>query len=197
MRYWWVYQNQTWRQEQAGGFLWSPKRTKSGARSHFYETMREVAPGDIVFAFVDTFVTTIGVVQSYCWESPKPTEFGAAGAYWSNVGWKVRVFFTPLTNQVRPKDHIKLLLPLQPERYAPLQSNGNGIQSIYLTELTPSFAEALLALIGPEAQAAITAAPVDEPFETSDDLDYWEHRIEKSIQDNRDLPATEKQAIIR
>jgi len=197
MRYWWVNQNQTWRQEQAGGYLWSPKRKKAGARNHFYETMREVSPGDVVFAFVDTFITTIGVVQSYCWESPKPTEFGGAGAYWDNVGWKVRVFYTPLTNQVRPKDHIKLLLPLQPVRYAPLQSNGNGIQSIYLTELTPSFAEALLALVGAEALAAITRAPVNEPFATSDDLDYWEHKIEKGIQDNRELPATEKQAIIR
>jgi hypothetical protein len=58
--------------------LWSPKLKKAGARNHFYETMREVSPGDVVFAFVDTFITTIGLVQSYCWESPKPTEFGGA-----------------------------------------------------------------------------------------------------------------------
>ena len=54
MRYWWVNQNQTWRQEQAGGYLWSPKRNANGAKNHFYETMREVSPGDVVFAFVDT-----------------------------------------------------------------------------------------------------------------------------------------------
>jgi putative restriction endonuclease len=197
MRYWWVNQNQTWRQEQAGGYLWSPKRNRNGVRNHFYETMREVAPGDIVFAFVDTFITTIGVVQSYCWESPKPTEFGDTGAYWDNVGWKVRVLFTPLTNQVRPKEHIELLRPLQPDRYAPLQANGNGIQSIYLTELRPVFAETLVALIGLEAEAAISSVPMDQPFQSSDDLDYWEHKIEKDIQVDRSLVSTEKDAIIR
>jgi putative restriction endonuclease len=79
MRYWWVNQNQTFRQEQAGGYRWSPKRNKNGARNPFHETMREVSPGDVVFSFVDTFIAAIGIVQSYCWESPKPTEFGTIG----------------------------------------------------------------------------------------------------------------------
>ena len=51
MRYWWVNQNQTFRQELDGGYLWSPKRNKNGHRNPFYEFMREVAPGDIVFSF--------------------------------------------------------------------------------------------------------------------------------------------------
>jgi hypothetical protein len=43
LRYWWVNQNQTYRHEVAGGYLWSPKRNAKGARSPFYESMREVA----------------------------------------------------------------------------------------------------------------------------------------------------------
>lgn len=54
MRYWWVNQNQTFRQEIEGGYLWSPKRNKNGNRNPFYEFMREVAPGDIVLSFCDT-----------------------------------------------------------------------------------------------------------------------------------------------
>ena len=96
--------------------------------------MREVSPGDFVFSFVDTRIIAIGVARSYCWESPKPEEFGAAGQNWQNVGWKVSVHFTRLTNAVRPKDHIDVLLPHLPDRYAPLQANGDGIQSIYLTD---------------------------------------------------------------
>src|SRR3546814_16648113 len=30
MRYWWVNQNQTYRHEVAGGYLWSPKRNANG-----------------------------------------------------------------------------------------------------------------------------------------------------------------------
>ena len=94
MRYWWVNQNQTYRHEVAGGYLWSPKRNANGARNPFYETMREVAPGDLILSFVDTRLVAIGIAQSYCWESPKPSEFGTAGQNWEDMGWRVRVAFT-------------------------------------------------------------------------------------------------------
>lgn len=93
MRCWWVNQNQTFRHEVEGGYLWSPKRNANGVRNPFYETMREVSPGDLVLSFVDTRIAAIGVAASYCYESPKPLEFGEAGAYWNNVGWRVRVNF--------------------------------------------------------------------------------------------------------
>ena len=44
---------------------------RTGPRTPFYETMREVSPGDVVFSFVDTLIAAIGVAQSYRWESPK------------------------------------------------------------------------------------------------------------------------------
>jgi hypothetical protein len=91
--------------------------------------MREVAPGDLILSFVDTRLVAIGIARSYCWESPKPSEFGNAGQNWEDVGWRVRVAFTPLLHQVRPKDHIDLLRPLPPTKYSPLQVNGNGLQS--------------------------------------------------------------------
>jgi hypothetical protein len=197
MRYWWVNQNQTYRQEHSGAYLWSPKRNANGARNPFYETMREVSPGDVVFSFVDTRIVAIGIAQSYCWESPKPTEFGTAGTYWSDIGWKIRVQFTPLDRRVRPKDHMDLLAPLLSERYAPLQRSGNGIQSIYLTELAAPFAEALVGLIGVEAEALIADVTVPATMQTSDDLDYWEHKIEAGIESDTRIPPTDREAIIR
>jgi hypothetical protein len=94
--------------------------------------MREVSPGDVVFAFVDTVVGAIGIAQSYCWESPMPPESGTTGEYWEDVGWRVRGAFKRLVHRVRPKDHMRVLRPLLPDKYAPLQANGNGIQSVYL-----------------------------------------------------------------
>jgi putative restriction endonuclease len=79
MRYWWVNQNQTFRQEVDGGYLWSPKRNANGTRNPFYEFMREVSPGDLILSFMDTRIQAIGIGQSYCWENPKPLEFGGAG----------------------------------------------------------------------------------------------------------------------
>jgi hypothetical protein len=165
MRYWWVNQNQTFRHEIEGGYLWSPKRNANGARNPFYESMREVAPGDLVFSFVETRIIAIGIAQSYCWESPKPPEFGAAGENWENIGWKVKVSFAALANKVRPKDHIELLRPLLPHRYSPLQPNGNGLQSIYLTEVPTTLAEVLMGLIGQEiAPLGVPVSTINEPF---------------------------------
>ena len=112
MRYWWVNQNQTHKQELGGGYLWSPKRNANGARNPFYESMREVAPGDLVLSFVDTRIAAVGVVESYCYESPKPEEFGDTGLNWERIGWRLRVRFKSMTNRVRPKDHMRLLRPL-------------------------------------------------------------------------------------
>src|SRR5438067_2317578 len=38
---------------------------------------REVKAGLVVFSFVHARIVAIGIVQSYCRESPKPTEFGS------------------------------------------------------------------------------------------------------------------------
>lgn len=195
MRYWWVNQNQTYRHEIAGGYLWSPKRNANGARNPFYESMREVAPGDLVLSFSDTRILAVGIAQSYCWECPKPLEFGAAGQNWENIGWRVNVEFRPLAQTIRPKDHIDLLRPLLPARYAPLQPNGNGLQSVYLTELPAPLAGMLLSLIGEEvapiAEAASDVSPV-----ASDDLELWERRLEQSVADDAAIPETDRLAIV-
>jgi len=202
MRYWWVNQNQTFRQEIAGGYLWSPKRNANGARNPFYESMREVSPGDLIFSFVDTRITAIGVAKSYCWECPKPTEFGSAGQNWENIGWRVNVSFTALQNKVRPKDHMEVLRAVLPYRYSPLQPNGNGIQSIYLTELSEDFAEVLVGLIGEEARSLLRATEVSATVETGrmvpgDDLDLWERRLEEQVESDSTLRETDKEAIVR
>lgn len=202
MRYWWVNQNQTFRQEIAGGYLWSPKRNANGGRNPFYESMREVAPGDLIFSFVDTRIAAIGIAKSYCWECPKPTEFGSTGQNWENIGWRVNVSFVSLLNKIRPKDHMDVLKSVLPQRYSPLQANGNGIQSIYLTELSASFAQVLGGLIGNEVRPLLAGDVVDAPVEdgkivTGDDLDVWERRLEEQVESDVSVPDTDREAIVR
>jgi putative restriction endonuclease len=177
----------------------SPKRNANGGRNPFYEFMREAAPGDLVFSFADTKILAIGVVQSYCFESPKPLEFGSAGQNWENIGWKVNVNFTRLLNQVRPKDHIDLVRKALPARYSPLQQHGNGIQSIYLTEVPENLAAVLGALIGAEFDAIQLGADRETriPMRAGDDLDLWEQRLEKVVATDQNIPDTDREAIIR
>lgn len=202
MRYWWVNQNQTFRQEIDGGYLWSPKRNKNGRRNPFYEFMREVAPGDVVFSFCDTRIAALGVVSGYCRESPKPEEFGNAGANWSQIGWRVEVRWQRLTKAVRPKDHIVRLRPDLAKRYAPLTSEGNGLQGVYLTQIGPVLATTLFALIGPEATNVadvgqqVSRIERDSPAPEKD-IEEWERRVEVAIATDPVIRETERTALVQ
>jgi putative restriction endonuclease len=202
MSYWWVNQNQTFSQEIDGGYLWSPKRNANGRRNPFYEFMREVAPGDIVFSFCDTKIAALGVVSGYCRESPKPAEFGTAGTNWSQIGWKVDVRWSLLKNLVRPKDHIGRLASELGTKYSPLTLQGNGLQSVYLTAVRPTLATALFSLIGAEASRVsevsqqVSAAERASPsLET--DVEEWEERVASEIAISRKIPETERAALIQ
>lgn len=124
-----------------------PEAEVERARNPFYENMREVSPGDIVFSFCDTLIKAIGVVTGHAQTGPKP-DFGTAGANWSQEGWFVPIDYCVLNNQIRPKDNIDILRPFLPTRYSPLQMTGDGLQSLYLAEVPTSMAEALIGLIG-------------------------------------------------
>lgn len=202
MAYWWVNQNQTYRHEIGGHYLWSPKRKANNQRNPFYESMREVAPGDIVFSFFDTRIAALGIASSFCYESPKPTEFGDAGINWNATGWRVDVHFRELTNRIRPSQHMDELRSFLPEKYAPLRPNGHGLQSVYLTEVGTAFAAVLFRLIGDEASRvadvatetnlAEHVASVQEPV-----LDLWEQRVEREIRENQVIPETDRTALIQ
>jgi putative restriction endonuclease len=150
VKYWWVNQNQTFTQEVGGGYLWSPKRRADGARNYFYDTMTYVEPGDLVFSFKDTLIQALGIIQGNGYESPKPEEFGTTGENWSAIGWRVDVTYTvlPASDRIRPKDMMGQLAPLLPDKYSPLRHNGDGIQSVYLTEVPAPMADVLLSAIG-------------------------------------------------
>lgn len=189
MRYWWVNQNQTYKHEVPGGYLWSPKTRADGARHQFYENMLLVEPGDVVFSFCDTHIQALGIVRGKAVSSPKPTAFGAAGAAWGNDGWLVEVEFTELTVQPRPKDSIELLRPLLPSKFSPLQGNGNGNQVVYLTALPDNLAHALGTLIGTEFQEVSARAHNDAVEAASAD-------DEAVIRDRADIGETEKAQLV-
>ena len=201
MRYWWVNQNQTYKQEVQGGYLWSPQRRSNGSRNPFYETMREVAPGDCIFSFCNTRIQALGIAKSYCFECPKPDEFGAIGENWDRIGWRVDVAWQPEPLPIRPKEHMDLLRPHLPDRYSPLRPNGDGLQAIYLTELPRDFAEALGKLMGRPilnliqqnraAYGSASTAP-DRPAL----IEEWEDRLQAQIDQSASLDATTKSAVI-
>lgn len=198
MRYWWVNQNQTYRHEVPGGYLWSPKTKSNGSLNPFYEFMREVSPGDVIFSFCDTYIRAIGIAQSPAYEAPKPMEFGKLGAYWETIGWRVDVRFTELRNVIRPMDEMDRLRPYLPERYSPLRLNGHGLQNIYLTEVPELMGIQLLQLIGTEGMAVAHSwnAATSSEVEIFQGQVSWEEHQVKQVLLNSMIGETTKQAIV-
>lgn len=188
MRYWWVNQNQTYRAEIRGNFMWSPKANANGARNPFYDFMQEVSIGDIVFSFADTRIKALGIVTGPAQTAPKP-DFGSAGAYWSKEGWFVPVYYVAFDSPIRPKDKIAILRPFLPKRYSPLQLNGDGLQAIYLTSVTEQLADALIGLIG---QQYFDALAILTTFPSSPDAE-----VEAEVPLGADVGPTFKDQLIR
>jgi hypothetical protein len=181
-----------------GNYLWSPKRNTNGARNPFYDFMREVAPGDVVFSFSDTLIKAIGIAVSNAYEAPKPLEFGQAGAYWDKIGWRVDVRFSELRLPIRPSEHMDALAPLLPDVYSPLQRNGNGLQGVYLTRLPELLAGALADLIGAEAHDLIrgTRLAEEQPLQPAIGLFEWEEHELNRLQTDAGIPETTRQAVV-
>ena len=111
MNYWWVNHKQTFRQEFGGKYVWCPKRRKDGRIHHFYETMREVQPGDLVSRMQTAQAQGFGFATTYSYSCPRPDDFGRVGA--DVKGWRVDVNFQTFPQPLRltMQQEIAPLLP--------------------------------------------------------------------------------------
>jgi putative restriction endonuclease len=194
MVYWWVNQNQTAKHEISGGYMWSPKRNQNGGFNQFYQNMRLVDAGDIVFSFYNQKIQHLGIVQRPAVSGNKPSDFGLTGDYWNNEGWFVPVEWSKAPVAIRPRDIIDELRPHIPAKYSPLHHSGNGLQNVYLAAVPEPMAEVLLAHLMEWAVGILDMAKSsgvdDGAVRNLDDT------IERTIQNNTDISETERQAVI-
>jgi len=141
----------------------------------------------------------MGIVTTFCEESPRPNEFGSTGDQWDADGWRVGVDYRSLRSSLRPAAHMDVLGSTLPEKYSPLQADGRGNQ-IYLARVPRAMAEALVGLIGDDAAAIVTRASTASREPTPSLAIEAEARaaaIEAAIQGDTRIPDTERQAIVR
>jgi hypothetical protein len=199
VRYWWVNQKQTHRHEIGGGYLWSPKRRADHGRNRFYDNMKAVAPGDIVFSYWEGAIRAYGTIRSFGYDAPKPGEFGPVGRNWSQIGYRADVDYVRLNELVEPREVWSRVKPLLPDKYSPLNpANGKGLQSVYLAELPTELGMLFWSLIAErgnrlqarDAKAALVAS-AEEP-----EREVWERHVLDEITEAR-LDTTEREALIK
>jgi putative restriction endonuclease len=91
--------------------------------------MKVVRQGDIVFSYAHGRVSAVGRVTETASPSPKPTEFGNVGDYWSNEGWFVKVAYQDTLHPLRPKEHIDAIGPMLPQRYSLCRETETAIKA--------------------------------------------------------------------
>ncbi len=194
MAFWWVNQNQTWKHEIGGGYLWSPKRSQGNRRNQFYENMRIVETGDFIFSFYKQHIQHVGIAQRPALSGNKPADFGLTGEYWNNEGWFVPVEWHAVPVPLRPKDIIGSLRPHLPAKYSPLDQNGKGLQSVYLASVPDPMAAELIAQLGGVGNDLPRLSR--SAGDGADAVRVLDDDVEKTIRNDTDIDKTERQAII-
>lgn len=194
--YWWVNNKQTYAHEIGGNYLWSPTTRSDGGRNEFYDNMKRVRPGDVVFAFAGGEIRAVGICSAPAILAPKPGEFGVAGESWGNDGWRVPVEFTRLSTPLRPKDHMDILAPTLPEKYSPIQVSGNGNQGAYLAAVPVEMAQAVIELLG-QRWAEIDRGVTIEAAHQIETIEASEEQIERELRNRTDLDETEKLQLVK
>ena len=100
------------------------------------------------------------------------------------------------------RDNIARLRADLASKYSPLTPEGNGLQSVYLTQISAALASTLFALIGAEAQRVANAGQQVREFERDSpaperDIEEWERRVEVAIVTDAAIPETERTALVR
>lgn len=193
--FWWVNNRKTYAHEIGGNYLWSPTTQSDGRRSEFYENMKRLRAGDVVFAFAGGEVKAVGMCSAPASLAPKPGEFGVAGKAWSTEGWRVPVEFTRLSTPLRPKDHMAVLAPTLPAKYSPIKPDGKGNEA-YLAAVPVKMAQVVIDLLGAR-WAEVDFGSAIEPVRQVEAVAEAEDQVEQGLRNRTDLGETEKLQLVR
>ncbi len=192
MRYWWVNHKQTFTEETTGNFLWAPKTQKGGKRSHFYDNMTRVSPGDIVFSYANTQICGFGRAMSKAKSEGRPDIFEKTGDQWEEDGWRLDVVFQifDAKKRFKPKNNIVEIMShsFLPSKYSPLNHQGDGNQGAYLSEISQDFGNYILEKLSLAGNRRL----VQEFMGAELSLDMLEAREEIEIIRDSQLTETER-----
>jgi len=138
IQYWWVNQGQSAKAETEGRFLWAPKQSKTGTPLSHHTDLVKANPGDVIFAYSNTAIRSICVVEKRAESSSKPTSLAEHG--WDQDGNLLRVKYYLLDNPI-----LKSEIPEEwrLEEQGPFDRNGNVKQG-YFYQTSNQFAKNML-----------------------------------------------------
>lgn len=169
MAYWWVSQGQVFDEQRRGHYLWAPKDNGAGQSFFHWRNIQDVKPGDVVFSYVDQSFRAIGIAKTDPYAKQQPGKTSLSD--WGDQGWQVDVAYRDVAPSASLDGVRKLLTPLLPKKYAPLNGGGADYEG-YLFALPGSAGRLLLDYVaspvgqtGDEAISSIVLAAAGDMSE--------------------------------
>lgn len=144
MKYFVVFQNQTYHEEKKGQYLWAPQKTQNNKSLFYWESMKNVNPGDIIFSMFKQHLYSVNVATERAIDAQNP--FDKNTTVWGKLGWLVKAQYNELEHPVSMKEYRNEILELSPPKYSPFTKNGGGTQG-YLFEISDEFGEYFMNLV--------------------------------------------------
>lgn len=144
MKVYYVFQNQSKKQELNGKYLWSPQKKSTGKNDLGYTNMSKVQKGDLIFHGANQETYAISIAQSNCYEAEQPEELKnlKPEQIWNNKGYMVDCDYNILTPPLDMRPHRDWLKEHR-LKGGPFNSKGGGNQR-YLSEIDLKHAKYLL-----------------------------------------------------
>lgn len=181
--------------------MWCPKRKADGKLSHFYETVREVQPGDIIFSYANAQLQGFGYVKTYGYSCPMPDAFGQVGEAWDARGWRADIDFKKFENPVRPADYSGRIAPLLPNKYSPIRENRYGNQGAYFSEIPKRPANLIFELVDPilaQSMRMVNDGSEHDLIEIElPSISMWEEQQQTTIQKETGIADTQRNALVQ
>ena len=91
MAVYYVFQGETYNEERAGEYIWSPRLNKNGGRNAGYTMMTNVRKGDFILHNSNGKVLAISIAKEDFYEATQPRELVVAetSVEWSDEGYRV------------------------------------------------------------------------------------------------------------
>ena len=124
-QYFFVFQNESYKEEKAGQYLWAPQSNQKKHNISHWKRMTEIKKDAIILHSVNRKIKAISIAQTNCSSEDRPPELKEI---WTTAGWKVSSKYYELEEEFNISDHIEVLMKLQPDSNGPFNVNGNRKQ---------------------------------------------------------------------
>ena len=129
MKFFLVFQGDTYEEEKLLSCLWAPKLNKAGHEEHHHRRLLEADIGDQVVHLENRKIRAISKVKSKAYDCECPKEFNRPD--WSKDGRKVDLNLTEFDNPINVDSIFNKIKDNLPEKYSPFNVHGGGNQGYF------------------------------------------------------------------